>query len=223
MIPVLAAAVLAGLLGSVHCVGMCGAFAASCTRARGGLAAWHVGRVATYTVLGAIAGTAGHLLPGPAWLPAALATVLLVWFAAALGGLVPEPRLLPPGMIAAGARAAGSGSSAAHLLFGAVNGLLPCGLVYTALGAAVAQAEPVGGGLVMLAFGLGTLPALTAAALGLRRVLLSSLWRRRAFAALILVTGLWMIGLRAWRGGSAGHPQEHQRPPTEQAADRTED
>ncbi len=223
MIAILAAAVLAGLFGSLHCIGMCGAFAASCTRGRGGLAAWHTGRVLTYTTLGAIAGAAGHLLPGPAWLPAALATVLLVWFALALAGLVPEPRLVPPGMVTAGARAAGSTSSAAHLLFGAVNGLLPCGLVYTALGAAIAQADPVAGGLVMLAFGLGTLPALTAAALGLRRVILSSVWRRRVFAALILVTGLWMIGSRAWLGAAGGHSQEHQRPPTKQAADRTEE
>lgn len=223
MIPILAAATLAGLFGSVHCIGMCGAFAASCTRARGGLAAWHTGRVVTYTALGAIAGAAGHLLPGPPWLPAALATVLLLWFALALAGLVPEPRLLPPGMVRAGARAARSTSSAAHLLFGAVNGLLPCGLVYTALGAAIAQADPLAGGLVMLAFGLGTLPALTAAALGLRRIILSSLWRRRVFAALILVTGLWMIAARAGRAASPHHPQEHQRPPTEQAADRTED
>ncbi len=223
MIPVLAAAVLAGLLGSVHCIGMCGAFAASCTRARGGLAAWHAGRLATYTALGAVTGAAGRLLPGPAWLSAAVATVLLVWFALALAGLVPEPRVLPPGMAKAGARAAGASSSAAHLLFGAVNGLLPCGLVYAALGAAMAQADPVAGALVMLAFGAGTLPALTAAALGLRRVILSSLWRRRVFAALILATGLWMIGSRAvWRSPGGG-PHEHQRPPTEQAADRTED
>jgi len=223
MIPVLAAAVLAGLLGSVHCIGMCGAFAASCTRARGGLAAWHTGRLATYTVLGAVTGAAGRLLPGPAWLPAAVATLLLVWFALALAGLVPEPRVLPPGMAKAGARAAGASSSAAHLLFGAVNGLLPCGLVYAALGAAMAQADPVAGALVMLAFGAGTLPALTAAALGLRRVILSSLWRRRVFAALILATGLWMIGSRAvWRSPGGG-THEHQRPPTERAADRTED
>lgn len=223
MIAILAAAFLAGLLGSMHCVGMCGAFAASCTRARGGLAAWHVGRVATYTALGALAGAAGRLLPGPAWLPAALATVLLVWFSLALAGLVPEPRLIPPGLATAGARAAGTTSSPAHLLFGAVNGLLPCGLVYTALGAAVAQADPVPGGLVMLAFGLGTLPALTAAALGLRRVILSSVRRRRAFAALILVTGLWMIGSRAVQGTRYPGAHEHQRPPSAAAADRTQE
>jgi len=223
MIPILAAAFLAGLLGSMHCVGMCGAFAASCTRARGGLAAWHTGRVATYTALGALAGAAGHLLPGPAWLPAAFATVLLVWFSLALAGVVPEPRLIPPGLVTAGARAAGATSSAAHLLFGAVNGLLPCGLVYTALGAAVAQADPVAGGLVMLAFGLGTLPALTAAALGLRRVILSSVRRRRVFAALILITGLWMIGSRVVQSARGTPLHEHQRPPSAGAADRTQD
>jgi sulfite exporter TauE/SafE len=49
----------------------------------------------------------------------------------------------------------------------------------------------------MAAFGLGTLPALSLAALGLRRVMLGTLWRRRGFAALILITGMWTIWQRA--------------------------
>ena len=61
----LIAAFVAGLLGSVHCVGMCGAFASSCARTRGGLAAWHLGRVGTYALLGALAGSVGRLLPDP--------------------------------------------------------------------------------------------------------------------------------------------------------------
>jgi sulfite exporter TauE/SafE len=219
MIAALAAALVAGLLGSLHCVGMCGAFAASCARGPGGLPAWHVGRLATYGLLGGLAGAAGALLPGPAWLPAALAAVLLCWFALGLAGLVPEPQLVLPGLARAGAHAARSTSPSAQFLFGVVNGFLPCGLVYSALSIPVALANPLGGVLAMVAFGVGTIPALSFAALGLRRLVLSSLWRRRVFALLVLTTGLWTIWMRATPEGLGGH---HHRPaqPPEQSADR---
>jgi sulfite exporter TauE/SafE len=205
----LIAAFLAGLLGSVHCVGMCGAFAASCTRARGGLLAWHLGRVGTYTLLGAVAGSVGRVLPGPPWVPAAFASLLLVWFALALAGLVPEPRLLPPGLQAAGARAAAVPTSIAQLLFGVANGFLPCGLVYSALSIPVALASPRLGAAAMAAFGAGTLPALSLAAVGMRRFVLGTLWRRRGFAALILVTGIWTIWQRASAPVAAMNHHDH--------------
>ena len=193
----LVAAFVAGLLGSAHCVGMCGAFAASCARARGGLLAWHLGRVGTYGLLGAVAGGLGRFLPGPPWVPATLGTLLLGWFALALAGLVPEPRLLPPGLTRAGSRAARQPTTSAQLVFGVANGFLPCGLVYSALSIAVAAATPDRGALIMLAFGGGTLPALSFTALGLRRLVLATLWRRRLFTALVLATGLWTIWTRA--------------------------
>ncbi len=212
MVELLSAAFVAGLLGSVHCIGMCGAFATSCSRVRGGLPAWHAGRLLTYTALGALAGAFGNLLPGPAWLPGAVAAALLVWFALALAGVVPEPRLLPSGFTHAGTRAAATPSTAAQFLFGVVNGLLPCGLVYAALALAVSAARPTTGALAMLAFGAGTLPALSLAALGLRRVLLGSLWRRRAFAVLVLGVGLWTIWNRSALGGGRTTHQHHLMP-----------
>ena len=153
MIALLTTALVAGLFGSAHCVGMCGGFAASCGRVRAGLPAWHLGRILTYGLLGAVAAAVGGLLPGPAWVPAAFASLLLVWFALALAGLVPEPRLIPPGLRQAGGRALGQSTIAAQFLFGVVNGFLPCGLVYSALTIPVALGDPVRGGLVMLAFG----------------------------------------------------------------------
>lgn len=212
MVEVIPAAFLAGLLGSVHCLGMCGGFAVSCGQVPGGLPAWHAGRVLTYSLLGALAGGFGRLLPGPAWVPGALAGALLVWFALALAGLVPEPRLRPASLTRAGARAAGTRTVTAQFLFGVVNGFLPCGLVYGALALAVAAATPGSGALAMLAFGVGTLPALTLAAFGLRKLLLGSLWRRRLLAALILTTGLWTIWNRSTRAGTGAHGQ-HQGPP----------
>jgi hypothetical protein len=169
-----------------------------------GLPAWHAGRIATYALLGALAGAAGHLLPGPSWLPALVATVLLVWFALALAGLVAEPRLVPRSLTGAAIRAARTTSPAAQLIFGVANGFLPCGLVYSALSIPVALADPARGALAMIAFGAGTLPALSLAALGLRRFVLTSLWRRRVLALLLLAAGSWAIWTRA-RGAAGGH------------------
>ncbi|HSD32514.1 MAG TPA: sulfite exporter TauE/SafE family protein [Gemmatimonadales bacterium] len=203
----LGAAFLTGLLGSVHCVAMCGAFAASCTRVPRGLPAWHAGRIGTYALLGAFAGAAGHLLPGPPWLPAVVAAALLLWFALALAGLVPEPRLIPRGLTSAASRAAHTTAPAAQLAFGIANGFLPCGLVYSALSIPVALADPARGALAMLAFGAGTLPALSFAAFGLRRFVMTSLWRRRALAVLVLAAGAWAIWTRATGMITAGHHQ----------------
>jgi len=207
----LGAAFLTGLLGSVHCVAMCGAFAASCTRVPRGLPAWHAGRIGTYALLGALAGAAGRLLPGPPWLPAAVAAGLLLWFALALAGLVPEPRLIPRGLTSAAGRAAGTPSPAAQAAFGVANGFLPCGLVYSALSIPVALADPARGALAMIAFGAGTLPALSVAALGLRRLVMTSMWRRRVLAVLVLATGAWAIWTRAAGTVTAGH---HHAPAT---------
>lgn len=184
---------------------MCGAFAASCTRVPRGLPAWHAGRIGTYALLGALAGAAGHLLPGPPWIPAAVAATLLLWFALALAGLVPEPRLIPRGLTSAAGRAAQTPSPAAQAAFGVANGFLPCGLVYSALSIPVALADPARGALAMTAFGAGTLPALSLAALGLRRLVMTSMWRRRLFAVLVLAAGAWAIWTRATGAVSAGH------------------
>jgi len=196
---------------------MCGTFAASCTRAPGGLPAWHAGRLATYGLLGGLAGAAGGLLPGPAWLPAALAAGLLCWFALGLAGLVPGPHLVPAGLTRTGAHAARRTTASAQFLFGVVNGFLPCGLVYSALTIPVALADPLGGVLAMVAFGLGTVPALSFAALGLRRLLLATLWRRRVFALLVLVTGLWTIWTRATTEVRGGHHLHPAQPPARSA------
>lgn len=216
---VLLAAFGAGLLGSLHCIGMCGAFAVSCSRVTGGLPAWHAGRILTYAGLGGLAGAVGRLLPGPAWLPAAFATTLLTWFALALAGLVPEPRLVPPGITRAATRAAARAGIGPQFVFGVANGFLPCGLVYSALSIPVALARPIPGALAMLAFGAGTLPALTAASLGLRRIAMRTLWRRRVFATLILGTGIWTIWTRTTLPELSGH---HDHTPPGNAAEPLE-
>ena len=125
------------------------------------------------------------------------ATLFLGWFAAGLAGLAPEPSLVFPALSRSGALLRDDRGAAARFAFGVVNGFLPCGLVYAALGVPVALAAPLAGALAMLAFGAGTLPMLSVAALGLHRATPAGLGARRAVAACVLVLGLWSIATRS--------------------------
>ena len=155
MLPAISAAALAGLVGSPHCLGMCGSFALACGGRVAHTAAWHAGRILTYAGLGVLAGLVGHSVPGPTWVATAVSATLVVWFAAGLAGLVPEPALRIPGLTRLATRAASRGDLGSRFLFGMATGLLPCGLVYATLGIAVASGDPLTGGLAMAAFGPG--------------------------------------------------------------------
>lgn len=195
----LLAATLAGFVGSPHCIGMCGGFALGCARS-GGRATWHLGRLTTYAALGALAGVTGAILPGPAWVPALVSTVLLVWFAGALAGLLPEPHLRLPGLVRiAGWAGRGKGPGAGYLL-GVATGLLPCGLVYAALAVPVASGSALVGALSMVAFGAGTIPALVTLTLGAHRWATGSLRSRRLLAGAVLLFGLLSVGMRQGMG-----------------------
>ena len=200
----LGAAFLAGLMGSPHCIGMCGGFAAACARPRGGIWLWHAGRLTTYGVLGLVGGAAGGVIPGPRWVPLAISSLLLLWFALALAELVPQPKVRLPGLVQAGASLARREGPLARYLFGAATGLLPCGLVYAALAIAIASGRPALGAGAMVSFGLGTVPALSVLSVGVRRFAARGVWQRRALATLVLAAGIWSIGRRA-DGPMRGH------------------
>ena len=178
----LVAVLLVGLLGAVHCFGMCGSIVGALTqqlprdRVRWPFhLAYSAGRIASYAVAGALVGTVGqagmllrdvapiqHLLFG-------LSSIMLILLGLHLAGLWGvlrhvehiggalwkriQPfttRFLPVSTIP---RA---------LSLGALWGWLPCGLVYSMLIVALASGSAVNGALVMLVFGLGTLPSLLA-------------------------------------------------------------
>jgi uncharacterized protein len=121
----------------------------------------------------------------------------VVWFSAALAGLAPEPTLRVPGLQAVATRAARKDDLASRYVFGLANGLLPCGLVYAALGLAVATGSAAVGALTMTVFGLGTVPALAAFGLGARRLTSERPWARKVLAGAVLVSGLWVVVQRA--------------------------
>lgn len=171
---------LAGLAGSLHCLGMCGPLLVAFSQALGpggrrrDLLAYHAGRVWTYGVLGFFAGWAGFELragaAGLGWqrpLGVVLAALVVI---AGLGLLGWVPGLaLDAGCVVRLARRRGvpgallrHSSPLARLLLGALMGLLPCGLVYAALVVAATLPTPLHAAFGMLVFGAGTLPALSA-------------------------------------------------------------
>jgi uncharacterized protein len=171
-------AFLAGLAGGVHCAAMCGPILAVCARSRHAalpewqqVLAYNAGRITAYVLAGAAAGALGlgaldfrGGAPAPAVLAALSGTAMLV-LAMQLAGFKPVTR----GLEAAGFWIwRGIQPWSKHVMpvtnwrralgLGALWGWLPCGMVYAALIGAAAMADPVQGALVMLCFGLGTLP-----------------------------------------------------------------
>lgn len=197
MWPLYSAALIAGLVGSPHCMGMCGAFATASSGSVRQLGSYHLGRLSTYAGLGGAAGALGSALPGPGWVPSVAATVLLVWFSARLAGLLPESHFGSALLTRLSSRFASGDATSSRVIFGALTGLLPCGLTWTALAIPVAMGSALHGALAMVVFGLGTVPLLSAAGYGLRRLTARSLWARRGLAAVVLASGLWSLVLRA--------------------------
>lgn len=201
--------VAGGLLGSAHCVGMCGAFALALgSHGRGRLAglarqaAYGSGRVFTYTIGGATAGYAGwrltgetrHVVNAQALLCLAAGALLVIQGLAAAGvlrhlpGFSGEGACLGPSLFGALLAATRLRSV---FLGGVVNGLLPCGLVYAYLALAASTGTLVKGAATMALFGLGTVPVL--ALVGCGGQVLSLATRRyvyRVAAWCVVLTGL---------------------------------
>lgn len=205
-----AAAFAAGLLGGVHCVGMCGGIAASLSAGSSGplprrLAAFNSGRIGSYAVAGAIAGSLGGLAQAAgaetvlrtALFVAAQVMVILIglyiagWSAAIarferLGAglwrrLDPLRRRLFP--IDTDARALGAG---------AVWGWIPCGLVYGMLPMAAVSGGALQGAAVLAAFGIGTVPGLVLAGSAARALagVRREPWVRRTAGFAIVAVGI---------------------------------
>ncbi len=208
----------ASLVGSLHCAGMCGGFVAfyageddSGSRALGHLA-YHAGRLVTYVVLGAVAGTIGAAVDlagdaaGVGRVAAVVAgTVMIVWGLSLLlesAGVrivrIVLPRAIEQRTIGVLSRLRARPPRVRALLLGLSSTLLPCGWLYAFAVTAAGTGSTVGGALVMAAFWSGTVPLLLGLGLGVQR--LSHHVRRYVptlSAAVLLVLGLYSVLGRA--------------------------
>jgi sulfite exporter TauE/SafE len=175
---------LAGLLGSGHCIGMCGPLALTLgagARLKTNLQrqlVYSAGRIFTYAFCGAVAAFAGvwlaahtrSLVVSQAWL-ALGAGGLLVLVGLASVGLLPRPAIRLFGRAPCGAASAvktllTASPLSSVFLAGAATGFIPCGLVYAFLLKAGSTGSPGQGALVMAAFGIGTVPLMVAVGAG---------------------------------------------------------
>jgi sulfite exporter TauE/SafE len=178
MSPEILAAFLVGLVGSLHCIGMCGPIAialpvpdSSNLSFFTGRILYNLGRVVTYSFLGAILGLLGGriALAGAQQIVSIILGVVII-----IAVLLPQKyknffaqhpliqKLAQPLKENIGVLFR-KGTFSAMFLIGILNGFLPCGLVYVALAGAIASGDAISGAAVMILFGLGTVPAMFAA------------------------------------------------------------
>jgi sulfite exporter TauE/SafE len=214
----LLAALTLGFLGSFHCVGMCGPIALAlpvdhshpAKRILGTLS-YNLGRILTYGAMGALFGLLGKgfVMAGyQQWLSIGLGVAILVDVLWPKSFSTSTPLLQPLYKVVAIIKQTLGGlfrkKSMESLLFiGLLNGLLPCGLVYMGVAGAIATGSPMQGALFMMAFGLGTAPAMLSATLLSGSITLQ--WRNNIRKAVPVVVST-MAFLLILRGLSLGIP-----------------
>lgn len=198
-------AFLLGLAGSLHCAGMCGPLAAA-VPGRGntwrellpGRVTYNVGRMATYCGLGGVVGVIGEsaaLAGVQRWVALVVGAALLIGvtltWRAPFAFAFPRLSRLLRGCLGSAMQ---SPSPFRTISLGFLNGLLPCGLVYVALGASVATGSFLGSILYMAAFGAGTFPMMVAIGLGATRLqFMLRLRGQKVIPAAIALVGVLLL------------------------------
>lgn len=210
-----AAALLAGLITSLHCVGMCGPLAcAACARGGGekggsfgATAVYHGTRVVSYALVGVAAGLVGRrladALSGGAtrW----MTWLFVIFFLAVAVGLdkwvrIPMPKGAMAWMASASSKCGAWGRAA---VLGFFTPLLPCAPLYLVLMAAALSGSAVAGGAIMAAFGIGTVPLLFVLQTQFFR--LGALWSPRTMEYLRRGLALASVVLLLMRGTYSAH------------------
>lgn len=215
-----------GLLGSGHCFGMCGGIAAGLgsisvhtedsegTKPRATSALlFNFGRIVSYAALGLISAwilsRVGKVLNVPQWsMILRLLTALMIFLIGlqflfnwqTLAGIERAGAKVWKYVLPLAVRASSMPGGSGRLLLGLCWGLLPCGLVYSVLLTASAASSPVSGALVMLAFGVGTLPSMLGMSLAAPTLaaMLSDNWTRKLMGAALILLAVLSVSLMAF-------------------------
>jgi sulfite exporter TauE/SafE len=195
------ASLIAGVSGSLHCVGMCGGLvAASCSGGKDVLK-YQVGRLAGYFLLGSVAFMLGYALKGVVsftWGPMIsgifLGLLFIYWGLQSLNGKrveVPLPKILRKAYQFAYRKHSGS------FFVGLISIMLPCGLLYGMIIAALAMGSFEDVMISLLFFWLGTLPAMVGAPQLVKKIM-EPLRKKLpvAYAAIFILIGVATIANR---------------------------
>lgn len=212
-----------GLLGSGHCFGMCGGIAAglgslpgsgeqqASTKPRASSAVlFNLGRLLSYACLGLISAwlfaKLGHALNVPRWsMILRFVTALMIFLIGlqfllnwqTLAGIERMGAKVWKFILPIAVRASSLPGGTGRLLLGLCWGLLPCGLVYSVLLTASAAGSAIPGAVVMLAFGIGTLPSMLGMSLAAPTlaVLLNDKWSKKLMGAALVLLAVLSVSL----------------------------
>lgn len=205
-------AIMAGMGGSLHCIGMCGGLVTACAPDRKSIVTYQFGRLGGYLLLGIFSGTLGSLInlqKTSSWISivpsVALGGVLIYWGLASWRGKraeLPIPKwfskvhskiwqiILPRESEPSNMRPAGVG------LFSI---FLPCGLLYAVVLSTMTFQNPLKGAFAMFFFWLGTVPAMGVAPQFIKTVLNKIMFKSPKLAGVSFMTiGLLTIGWRVY-------------------------
>jgi len=172
---------LMGLLGSVHCIGMCGPLVMALPISQkstfqkfSALTLYHAGKMVSYGILGLLFGLFGSQFPVFGFQRNISIVIGVTMLLYVLYVFVLKPKHFQLGIfnnyynqiVKLLSRLFKSKSGISFLFIGLLNGLLPCGMIYLALSSSMATQNIWRGGLLMFFFGLGTMPALLMVAIG---------------------------------------------------------
>lgn len=222
-------AVIFGLLGSFHCVGMCGPIAfmlpvdrSNTTRKIFQIFSYHFGRIVAYSMIGLVFGLVGkglYLFGMQQQLSITIGILMIV--VVLLPTRIfnkynfskPIYKLISKVKSALG-QALKKKTADTFLTIGFLNGFLPCGLVYMAVFASLAMESAFKGSMYMALFGIGTIPLMTSA-IYLGKFLNATIKQRiqRAIPVFVVIIGILFI----LRGMGLGIPYLSPAPVTEMA------
>ena len=218
-------AFIIGLLGSGHCLGMCGGITTMLTSAlpqpthiKNNLLAsknnksllfvffYHIGRISSYTLIGALVGLTGSYAAKNLGMPVTALRIISAIFLIFLGLYLAQwlmvlskveqlGKILWRFISPLSKKLIPVNNAKQALALGMLWGWLPCGLVYSTLTWSLASNSLFYGASIMLVFGLGTLPALLSVSLGFFSLknLLSNAYFRKTMAILVITYGVYSL------------------------------
>jgi len=205
-----------GLLGSGHCIGMCGGITTMLTSAIAQqqnsskqfklVSAYHLGRIFSYSLIGAIVGFSSSIAAKSMGVPLGFLRIVAAIFLILLGLYLGQWLMLLTKIESFGKvlwrylsplskRFIPINNAKQAIALGAVWGWLPCGLVYSTLTWSLASGNAMSGALIMASFGMGTLPALLSISLGTFGIksLLTNAKFKKIMAFIIIMYGIYSL------------------------------